>query len=156
MKTISEIADELGIPRQKVYRYIKKENISSTSNDKSTINHDTSNDKRVMYFDDVAISNIKSYFQAHNPSKEINHDESNDKSTINHDTSKDMLIDVLKTELEFRNKEIENKNKEISTLMNQMENMQILLKQEQNTVKLLEEKHTPFINKIFKNKKNDD
>jgi hypothetical protein len=35
-----------------------------------------------------------------------------------------------------------------------MENMQVLLKQEQNTVKLLEERRTPLIEKIFK-KKND-
>lgn len=152
MKTISEIANELGIPRQKVYRYIKKENISNTSNDESAINHDESNDKRVMYFDDIAVSSIKKHFQAHNASKAINHDELNNKSMINHDTSKDILIDVLKTELEFRNKEIENKNKEISTLMNQMENMQHLLRQEQNTVKLLEEKRTPLIEKLFKKK----
>ena len=47
---IKQIADELGISKQKVYRFIKKENINESYQENS-----------VMYYDDVAENRITSY-----------------------------------------------------------------------------------------------
>ena len=48
MKTLKQIADELEIDKQKVYRYVKKANIPHIRKEK------------VMYFNDLAESLIKS------------------------------------------------------------------------------------------------
>ena len=51
-KTLKQIADELSIDKQKVYRYVKKEHI------KEAYQSDT-----VYYFDEVAQNRIKSHFE---------------------------------------------------------------------------------------------
>ncbi|EFM63996.1 hypothetical protein HMPREF0634_1037 [Peptostreptococcus stomatis DSM 17678] len=53
MKTIKEIANELGLDKQKVYRYIRKNNI------KEIASPDVHQKSKVKYYDDVVISIIK-------------------------------------------------------------------------------------------------
>lgn len=53
MKTIKEIANGLGLDKQKVYRYIRKNNI------KGIASSDVHRKSKVKYYDDVVISIIK-------------------------------------------------------------------------------------------------
>jgi len=53
MKTIKEIANGLGLDKQKVYRYIRKNNI------KEIASSDVHQKSKVKYYDDVVISIIK-------------------------------------------------------------------------------------------------
>jgi transcriptional regulator of acetoin/glycerol metabolism len=90
MKTIKQIAEELGVPKQQVYRYIKKYNIS--------VSHEK---QGVMYFDDTAKKRIKRYF-------------------LNDTTSGDSIIDsafsMLKQELEYKNQLICDQQQTIKDL----------------------------------------
>lgn len=92
MKTIKQIADELGLPKQKVYRYIKKNHIKESHQKNG-----------MMYYDDVNINNIKSAFEKKTTSNEALHEVH--QNHINH-TINEAVVDLLKNELENKNKQI--------------------------------------------------
>jgi predicted DNA binding protein len=98
MKTIKMIADELGISKQKVYRYIKRQNISEAHHE---AHHDAHHDAGVMYYDDAVEKQIKSHF------KEISKP-----SEAHQSTSRDAVVDALvimfEREIEVKNKQIED------------------------------------------------
>jgi len=134
MKTISEIAKLCGVSRQSIYSKVNSKSLQGL-----LTGHIHKNDKGFTVFDDEGVNIIScqydSQFTVKNESIDCKPDSKLDSE----------IIEILKEQIKI-------KDNRIDTLMNQMENMQVLLKQEQNTVKLLEEKHTPFINKFFKKK----
>ena len=64
MKTITKIAEELGVTRQRVYRYIKNNHIKAIHQK-----------QRVMYYDELSEMRIRQHFLAMGSSVVINHDE---------------------------------------------------------------------------------
>lgn len=63
MKTIAQIAGELGVSKQRVYRYIKREHISEV--------HQRNG---VMYYDEAAENLIKKGFIENGTSDDVHHD----------------------------------------------------------------------------------
>ncbi len=101
-KTITQIADELGLNKQKIYRYIKSNHINE-SHQKSGM----------MYYDDVAESIIKKAFFKNSVSDEAHQNHINE--AVN-----DVVIDVLLKQSETLQKELEIKNKQIEDLNNRL------------------------------------
>lgn len=97
MKTVKQIADEIGIPKQRLYRYIK--------------NHitDVHQENGVMYIDDVAESLIKQGFFRETVSCEVHHD-------VHHDAVTDAVIDVLRKELNTLQNELDIKNEQLKDM----------------------------------------
>lgn len=90
--TVKEIADKIGISKQRVYRYIKKECINEAHQKNG-----------VMYYDDTAQTLIKGHFS----DKECITD--THQNCIG-DTVNDTLIEMLKEELNIKNKQIDELN----------------------------------------------
>ena len=63
-KTIKQIADELGVEKQKVYRFIQKNHIKE-------VHHETHQKNSVKYYDDVAEMMIKQGFLEESASDEV-------------------------------------------------------------------------------------
>ena len=129
-KTIKQIADELGIDKQRVYRYIKKNHINEAHQKNG-----------VMYYDEVVESSIKRAFLQKEP-----HQVS---------ASNDAVIDVLMKQSEMLQKELEIKNKQIEELNNRLAENQKLLDQAQQLhamteqkIKLLEQKEEQKTEKL--------
>lgn len=93
-KTIKQIADELGIDKQRVYRYIKKNHINEAHQNGS-----------VMYYDEAAEMLIKQGLSGESASSEAHQSASND-----------AVIDVLLMQCDMLKKELEIKNKQIEDL----------------------------------------
>ncbi|MBE6025204.1 MAG: hypothetical protein E7231_18855 [Cellulosilyticum sp.] len=128
-KTIKQIADNLGLDKQKVYRFIKKNHINEVHQKNG-----------VMYFDEAVESLIKSHFSKITTSSEAHQI-----------TSNDAVIDVLVKQSEILKNELEIKNKQIDELNKRLKENQRLLDQQQqlqaiaeNKIKLLEQKETPL------------
>lgn len=92
MKTVKQIADEIGIPKQRLYRYIKRECISEA--------HQRNG---VMYYDEAAESLIKQGFPVDTVSDEAHHE-------VLHDAVTDAVIDMLQRELDIKNEQIKELN----------------------------------------------
>ena len=114
MKTVKQLADELNISKQKLYRYIKKNHIS-----------DVHHDAGVMYIDDALESTIKSAFEQSEAHHEAHQNHIND-----------AVFDALL-------KQLEEKDKQINELNQRLAESNKLLDQEQqlngNNQKRLEE-----------------
>lgn len=95
MKTIKQIADELGIDKQKVYRYIRKNHIIEAHQESG-----------VMYYSDVDVNCIIAYFSEQNCINEAHHEahQKTENDTV------DVVIEVLKNELEVKNEQIKELN----------------------------------------------
>lgn len=125
MKTTKQIADELGIDKQRVYRYIKKNHINEAHQKNG-----------VMYYDEVAESAIKRAFDNKTASNEVHQKRINE-------TVIDTLLkqsEMLQKELEIKNKQIEKLNEMLAEsykLLNQEQQLHAMTKQE---LKLLEVK----------------
>lgn len=109
MKTTKQIADELGIDKQRVYRYIKKNHISEALQKNG-----------VMYYDDVAETNIKQAFDDKSVSNEVHQKHINE-----------AVIDTLLKQSEMLQKELEMKNKQIEKLNEMLAESYKILNQEQ-------------------------
>lgn len=105
-KTIKQMADALGVDKQRVYRYIKKNCISEAHQKNG-----------VMYYDEAVEKRIKQAFSKNEP-----HQES---------ASSDTVVDVLLMQSEMLQKELEIKNKQISDLNDRLGECQKLLDQHQ-------------------------
>lgn len=126
-KTIKQIADELGLDKQRVYRFIKKNHISEV--------HQKSG---ILYYDETVESLIKSHFSKLNISSEVHQT-----------TSNDAVIETLLKQTEILQKELEIKNKQIDNLtkaLDQEQQLHLLAKQQ---VQLLEQSADNSKNKIF-------
>jgi hypothetical protein len=99
-KTIKEIADELVIDKQKVYRYIKQNHINDVHNEA----HQRCG---VKYYDEAAEAIIKQGISTSDKSGEAHRD-----ILQNHinDAVNEVVIDMLRKELEIKNEQIHELN----------------------------------------------
>ena len=92
MKTIRQIADELGIDKQRVYRFIRRYRIT-----------DVHRDTGVMWYDEAAETQIIEHFLKNSTSSEAH-------QITSGDTVIDTVITMLQRELEIKNQQIEQLN----------------------------------------------
>ena len=148
MKTIKQIADELGIDKQRVYRYIKKNCINEAHQKNG-----------VMYYDDVAESAIKQGLSGKSTSGEAHHEAHQNR--INEAVIDTLLnqSEMLKKELEIKNKQIEELNERLSEnqkLLDQEQQLHAMTKQELKMLEVKvdeqspEEEKKPWWQKLFK------
>ena len=91
-KTLKQIADELGIPKQQVYRFVKRNHISEA--------HQRSG---VMHYDEAAETLIKRAFSRNSASSEAHHE-------AHHEAVSDAVVHMLHKELEIKNEQIRELN----------------------------------------------
>ena len=103
-KTIKEIADELGVDKQKVYRFIKQNRIQEA-------HHETLQKSGVKYYDEAAEILIKQGIFANSVSSEARR-EVHQKHINEADFG--MVIDMLKKELDLKNEQIRDLNARLS------------------------------------------
>lgn len=130
MKTIKQIADELGVDKQKVYRYIKKNHIKEVYQECIS---EALQKNSVKYYDEVAESLIKKGFSDNTTSNEV-HQEVHQKH-IN-----DTVIDTLLKQIEILQKELDAKNEQLSDTLKALNQAQHLQAVAESKFKLLEEK----------------
>ena len=103
-KTLKQIADELGIDKQRLYRFVKKNHISEA-------HHEAHQKNAVKQYDEAAQSLILSRFSGSEVHHEAHHEAHQNRiksDTV--DTVNDTLIEMLKTELEIKNRQIDELN----------------------------------------------
>jgi transcriptional regulator with XRE-family HTH domain len=107
-KTVTELADEIGVGRQRVYRYIRSElMIDGRYNNKSVYQVG-----RVLYVSEDVEKAVKEHFA----------DLDKDKSTINQQT----ITDLLLSEIDAQEREIERLHKLLDQTHNALDNAQRL------------------------------
>lgn len=130
-KTIKQIADELGIDKQKIYRFIKQNNIKE-------VHRETHQKNAPKHYDEIAQNIIKQAF-----CEEKVHQESTSEAHQKH--INDALYDALLLQLEVLKNELEVKNKQIAELSKALDQQQQLnahaLKTNELLVENVEEKH---------------
>ena len=133
MKTIKQIADELGVSKQKVYRFIVKNHITASSEVKQS-----------KLYDEAAEKMIKKGFLENEPYQKSHH-EAHQKH-IN-DTVGEAVIELLQKELEQKNeqlqekdRQIREKDRQISEMLAQLSVNQKLIDQEQQLRMITERK----------------
>ena len=92
MKTIKQIADELGVDKQRVYRYIRKNHINEAHQKNG-----------VMHYDEATEMLIKQGFSENKSLHEAHHE-----VLQNHisDTVNEAVIEMLQNELQAKNEQI--------------------------------------------------
>lgn len=99
-KTIKEIADELGVEKQKVYRYIKQHCISE-------VHHEAHQRSGTKYYDEAAETIIRQGFSSRTALSEAHHEAHQNR--IN-EAVNEAVIDMLRQELEIKNEQIRELN----------------------------------------------
>lgn len=130
MKTIKEIADELGVDKQKVYRCIKKNHIKEVNQECIS---ETRRRNGVKYYDEVAENLIKQGISGDIESSEMHQE-------VHQNHINDAVIDTLLKQIETLQKELEVKNEQIRDTLKALDQAQHLQAIAENKVKLLEEK----------------
>jgi len=118
MKTIKQIADDMGIEKQRVYRHIKKHHINEA--------HQKAG---MMYYDDVAERLIKQHFSNNDHINEAHQSTSKTTSSGTVDT----LVDMLQNELHIKNQQI----KELNTRLAETTSALVTAQQSLQTAQLL-------------------
>lgn len=136
MKTIKQISDELGVDKQKVYRYIKKNHIKEVHQE---CIGEALQKNGTKYYDEVAESLIKQGFSDNIASDEVQQE-------VHHNHIDDAVIDtlleqieILRNELDVKNEQIKEKDKQLSDTLKALDQAQQLHAIAENKVKLLEE-----------------
>lgn len=103
-KTIKQIADDLGVDKQKVYRFIQKNHIKE-------VHHEAHQKNGVKYYDEAAQMLIKQGLSDKVTSNEVhqNHIENTSNEAVFEALLKQ--IDVLQEELKIKNDQIEQLHK---------------------------------------------
>lgn len=114
MKTTRQIADELGVSKQQVYRYIKRHNIKEARQENG-----------VMHYDETAESLIKQGFSQNTTSNEA------EQKHIN-DTAIEAVISMLQKELEAKDRQIEELQAALKREQELHTSAQLLHSQEQH------------------------
>ena len=133
-KTIKQIADELGLNKQKIYRYIKSNRINESHQKNG-----------MMYYDDVAESIIKKAFLKNSVSDESHQNHIN--KSVN-----DVIIEVLLKQSETLQKELKIKNNQIEELNNRLLEITSALVTAQETAKVAQALHAGTIQQQIENK----
>lgn len=131
MKTIKNVADEIGISKQKLYRYIKANYINEVHYDAN-----------VIYIDDVLESKLKQHFIYN----DTNHN-------TNQSTSIDVeLIQALNDMISQLKEQIKEKDKQLEVNQELLKNQQILTLQANQKIELLEhqeEQKDEYVKTLF-------
>lgn len=125
MKTIKEVADQLGISKQRVYRYYIKNCISDVHQTTSPIQ-----------LSDAVVSEILQHFTEKTASSDAHHDAH---QTASSDTVSDAVYDALLRQLEEKDRQLAAKDQQISDLIEKLDQEQKLHAMTQNKVLMLEE-----------------
>lgn len=133
-KTIKQIADELGVEKQKVYRFIQKNHIKEVHHEAL---HETHQKNSVKYYDDVAEMMIKQGFLEESTSDEVHHE-----ALQNHikSTSNEVVFETLLKQIDVLHEQIKNRDEEIKVKNQQIEQLHKLLDQEQQLRMIQEQK----------------
>lgn len=138
-KTIKQIADELQVDKQKVYRYIKSHHINEAHREAHQKNN-------VKYYDEAAQTQIRKAFETKSTSKRST---SKSTSKVHHEAVNEALNDTIKllqNELAMKNQQIEN----LHTLLDQEQKLRLVAEEK---VLKIEEKSEPkkrFFSFFFK------
>lgn len=130
-KTVKQIAEELGVSKQRVYRYIKSKRINEAYQEQG-----------VMYYDEAAETAIKGAFL-----KNIAPDEARHNRISN--TILETVIDTLKAQLEVKDKQIEQLQRTVEQLTSALTAAQALNAADKQQLLQLEGKHTSRWGRIF-------
>lgn len=125
MKTIKQIADELGVDKQKIYRYIRKNHINE-------VHHEAHQNNKVKYYDEVAEKLIKQAFQAETTSSEVHHEAHHEVLQTTSNDAVDVVIEMLRKELEIKNQQIKELNERLAEsqrLLNQQQQLNAVSEQ---------------------------
>ena len=115
-KSIKQIADELGVDKQKVYRYIVTHHINE-------IHHEAHRKNGTKYYDEVAETLIKQGFLNDDIHHEAHH-EAHQKSTLSASNDVESVSnEVLLMQFEMMKKMVEDKDAEIKRLNAKIENL---------------------------------
>lgn len=120
MKTIKQIADELGVSKQKVHRFIVRNHITASSEV-----------KRSKLYDESAEMLIKQGFL-----EDELHQKSHHEVHQNHinDTVSEAVIELLRKELEQKNEQLQEKDRQIREKDRQISEMQAQLSMNQKLI----------------------
>ena len=91
MKTLKQIADELGVPKQQVYRYVKAECINEVHHEAL----EARQSKSVKYYNEAAESTIKAYFQGKVQPIEVHHEAAEAHHDVHHEAEPESLKSVI-------------------------------------------------------------
>ena len=133
MKTIKEIAGDLGVSKQRVYRFIKRERIIEAHHEAG-----------VMYYDDAAETLIKQAFSDVAASADAHHDMHHDAVS---DAVTDALIEMLRSELAAKNKELDAKNEQLKEMNARLAESNAALVAAQQTAQAAQALHAGTIQK---------
>jgi hypothetical protein len=121
MKTIKQIAGELGVSKQRVYRYVKKHRISEAHRSASSDAGEAHQNNDTAYYDEAVEMGIIEHFNKFGHVSEAHRSASGDAGEAHQSASGDAgdagdavihtVIDLLKRELEIKNKQIEDLTK---------------------------------------------
>lgn len=126
MKTVKQIADELGVDKQKVYRYIKNNQIRECIDEAL---HEAHRKNSVKYYDEAAEMLIKQGIFGESASSEAH--QKYIKSTSD---------EALLKRIEALEKELDIKNNQIDTLLRLVDQAQQLQAITEQKIKAIEEK----------------
>lgn len=121
-KTLKQLADELGVDKQKLYRFVKKNHINE-------VHQEAHQSTSVMQYDEAAQKLIKQAFSQKEVHQEVHQNHIND-----------AVVDVLLKQSELLKKELEIKNKQIEDLSERLAESQRLLNQQQQLQAMAEQK----------------
>lgn len=122
-KTIKEIADDLQVDKQKVYRYIRAHHINEAL-------HEAHQKNKVKYYDEAAQMQIKRAFAEKSTSHQTT---SKSTSKVHHEAVNEALvetIEMLKEELKKKNEQIEN----LHTLLDQEQKLRLIAEDKINAI----------------------
>lgn len=119
MKTIRQLADEIGVSRQSVYNVVKKYNLQSK------VYKDSQTGKSYLQLDEEQEMIVKSYFSKKPDNKELSSSQSQSF------TVDSQIFDSILHELDSKNRQIEAMQKTIDSLTAQLAEISSMLKAEQ-------------------------
>lgn len=123
MKTVLELAKELNVSKQKLYRHIKKNYINE-------VHHDAG----VIHISDAVEKCIKQDFSCDEVHQEPHHE-------AHQTTSNDaLLIQSLQEQIEHLKAQLNGKDEQISKMQELLNNQQVLTLQATKKIELLENK----------------
>ena len=106
MKTLKQIADEIGVSKQRVYRFIKKNHIN-----------DVHHEAGIIYISDTLEELIKSHFQKNNTHHDTYH------NCIN-DTMNDAVLNTLINQIKEKDNQMQELNNRLAEVNGMLENEQ--------------------------------
>lgn len=120
MKTTKQIADELGVSKQQVYRYIKRNRINETLQRNG-----------VMYYDETVEKAIYKHFNINTTSSEVHHETPEPHQSTSGEVVNIDMFNLLKDELNIKNKQIEALQKSLGDVTVALMESQATAKQAQ-------------------------